>query len=79
MSKDPYIKVTFLGKGYGIRLFYPNGKLHSEDFVKTRIEVGPAARSLLRWWDKLGGDSWYAHRARHRQGEKEVKRKCMKQ
>ena len=72
---DPSIKVTFLGKGWGIRCFSPTGKIFDEAFVKTRLEIGLACRDLLRWWDKLGGVSKYADRARHRSTEKELKRR----
>lgn len=72
---DPEIKVTFLGKGYGIRLFTPAGKIWDETFVKTRLEVGNACRSLLRWYDKMGSPSRYADKARHRIGFKEAMRR----
>ena len=75
-QNDPMIKVTFLGKGYGIRLFKPDGvTIHDESFVKTRLEVGPACRELLRWYDKMGSPSRYADKARHRRGFKEAMRR----
>lgn len=73
--RDPNVKVTFLGKGYGIRLFHLDGHIWDETFVETRLQVGPACRDLLRWWDKMGGISKYADRARHRSTEKEMFRK----
>jgi hypothetical protein len=54
MTGDPTVKVTNLGKGWGIRCFKPDGKIFDQTFVKTRIEIGPACRSMLRWYDKLG-------------------------
>jgi hypothetical protein len=69
------IKVTFLGKGWGVRCFRPDGHIWDETFVETRLEIGPACRDMLRWWDKLGGVSKYADRARHRSTEKELRRK----
>ena len=71
MSKDPYIKVTRLGNiGWGVRCFNPNGVLFLEGLAKLQIDIGPLARNFLRMWDKCGGDSKYADRARHRQFEK---------
>ena len=66
---DPVIKVTFLGKVWGCRLFFKN-ELHSESIAETKLEIGPVCRDLLRWFDKIGGCSLYASRARHRTGEK---------
>jgi len=71
---DPYIKVTCLGDGWGIRLFRPNGTIHSEGHADCKFMIGVIARNLLRWWDKMGGMSKYASRARHRQGEKDSQR-----
>lgn len=69
------VKVTRIpGKGYGVRVF-TNGKLNQEATAPTRADIGPVARSLLRMEDKCGNISNYASRARHRIGEKELKRK----
>jgi hypothetical protein len=71
---DPYIKVTYLGKGWGVRLFHPDGRLHSEGHARAREMIGPVARDLLRWWDKcLGPYSQYADKARHRTWGKALK------
>jgi len=68
---DPVIKVTRInGKGWGIRCFSPSGKLFMEDFAEHRTQIGPMARHLLRWWDKCGGESIYASKARHRAWDK---------
>jgi hypothetical protein len=64
---DPSIKVTRLKKGlYGIRCYSPSGNLFMETTVKSKIEISPACRDLLRWWDKSGGSSVYASKSRHR-------------
>lgn len=69
---DPTIKVTFLGKGLGVRCINPDGTLFDEQFVKTRLEIGPTARDMLRQYDKMGPTlSKYADKARHRPGIKE--------
>lgn len=69
---DPTIKVTYLGpgRGWGVRCFCPNGSLFSENTAYSKDKIGPIARHLLRMWDKCGGVSIYAHRARHRAWEK---------
>ena len=70
-KNDPKIKVTNLGKGWGIRLYKPDGSLFfMEDFVERKNQIAPACRQLLRWYAKMGGVSNYAHRARHRAWEK---------
>lgn len=73
MSKDPYIKVTYLGKGWGVRLYTHDGKHFTEGFAKTKDMIGNVARDLLRFCDKgcgAGEATWYTHRARHRAWEK---------
>jgi len=64
--EDPMIKVTRLADGWGVRCYRPDGTLHSEGHAPAKAEIGPVARELLRWWDKLGGVSRYASRARER-------------
>jgi hypothetical protein len=69
------IKVTFLkGVGWGVRLF-ANGELSQEYVAKTRTEIGPLARSMLRMEDKCGNISDYAAKSRFRPGLKENSRK----
>lgn len=73
---DPIIKVTFLGKGWGIRLYQPDGKLWwDEGFVKDRLEIGKVCRDILRWYDKCGPGSPYSDSSRHRQGIKDNRRR----
>ena len=69
-TTDITIKVTNLKKGWGIRLYNKDGTINSGTFVKFRTEIGPACRDLLRWYDKMGGDSKYAYASRHRAGLK---------
>lgn len=64
---DPYIKVTRMERGWGVRLFNPNGSLHSEGRAKIKSKIGPVCRDLLRWYAKCTFYySKYADRARHR-------------
>lgn len=64
---DPHIKVTYLGKGWGIRCFNPNGTIFMEGNARTKEMIGPVARNLLRMYDKCSFSySKYADRARHR-------------
>lgn len=59
------IKVTYLGKGlYGCRCF-TNGILNQEIRV-TKNLIRKACRDMLRWEDKCGNWSDYAHSSRHR-------------
>jgi hypothetical protein len=60
------VKVTRMFDGYGVRV-YTNGELNAETKVRDRIDIGPAAKDLLRWEDKLGNISDYASASRHRQ------------
>lgn len=66
-------KVTHLkGVGYGVRVL-TNGIVNQETVVESRIEIGPAIRSMLRMEDKCGNLSDMADRSRFRPGEKDVK------
>lgn len=66
-GSDPYIKVTRMQKGWGVRLFNANGTLHSEEIAKRKSMIGPVCRGLLRWYAKCAFTySKYADRARHR-------------
>ena len=68
---DPVIKVTRIGlKGWGIRCYSPRGEIFMQDFAERKTQIGPMCRHLLRWWDKCGGMSIYASRARHRAWDK---------
>ena len=41
------VKVTFLGKGWGIRVFL-NGKINQESFVKHKDEISAEIQRMLR-------------------------------
>lgn len=43
--------------------------------MPTGADIGPVARGLLRMEEKCGNTSDFADRARHRKGEKEVRRR----
>lgn len=71
MEQEPLkTKVTFLGKGWGIRLLTLAGKIHSQDFVTEKGKIGPAVKELLRWADKMGFPSPMASASRDRAGRK---------
>lgn len=59
-------KVTFLGKGWGIRLLNLDGSVKAQDFVTEKVEIGPALKELLRWESKLGSSSPMADASRER-------------
>jgi hypothetical protein len=60
-------KSTRMSEGYGCRV-YQNGVLVVEGRCKTRQEIGPTFRDLLRTLDTLGGDA-YTIAARRRIGK----------
>jgi len=65
------IKVTYLGNGvYGCRV-YMNGELNAENRCIGKQNIGAACRDLLRFEDKLGNYSKYAHNSRMRFGRKQ--------
>lgn len=69
--KDPTIKVTYLGEGWGVRCIRPDGTIFVEENARAKDKIGPIARNMLRWYDKGSGTySKYADRARHRAWEK---------
>lgn len=68
-NKDPYIKVTRMQRGYGVRLFHANGELCWERNNVDKNKIGPTCRELLRMYDKCGGTK-YTSRARHRAWDK---------
>jgi len=59
------VKVVAYGKGYSIRVLL-NGEVNQESRVDSREEIGPCAKDMLRWEDKMGNISDYASAARHR-------------
>jgi hypothetical protein len=60
-------KATRLQRGYGCRV-YRDGVLIVEARCKTRQDIAPTMRDLLRTLDKLGGDA-YTSAARRRIGK----------
>jgi hypothetical protein len=69
------VKVTYLGKGvYGCRV-YTNGELNAENRCIGKQHIGAACRDLLRFEDKLGNYSKYAHASRMRFGKKQAARR----
>jgi len=72
------VKVTFLGKGYGIRIML-NGEINQEAFVEDKSDIGKEIQSMMRMEDKCGNISNMAHRSRMRPHEKFNKRKLKEQ
>jgi hypothetical protein len=69
------VKVNYLGKGvYGCRV-YTNGELNAENRCIGKQNIGAACRDLLRFEDKLGNYSKFAHSSRMRFGKKQAARK----
>ncbi len=60
--------VTNMGKhGYGIQLIdKKTKKVWDETKVKTKKDIGPAIKDMMRNHDKLGGTSKMADKSRHR-------------
>jgi len=59
------VVVTRIGDGYNIRVF-TNGHLNQEARVYDKQHIQPEAKSMLRFEDKCGNISKYAHSARVR-------------
>jgi len=68
---EPEIKVTRIKNRWHARLILPNGDVHSEMACALREDIGFLCRSLLRWYDKCGGVSIYAHKSRERWNAKD--------
>lgn len=64
--KDPEIKVTRINGEWHARLYFC-GILRSEMSCKNRADIGYICREMLRWHDKMGGESEFAAAARSRQ------------
>jgi hypothetical protein len=58
-------KVTFLGKGWGIRVLC-HARVVVQDFVTSKRYIGPAIASMLRMIDKCGNPSSMASASRDR-------------
>ena len=66
------IKVTNINNQYHIRLF-KNNNIIDEKTCKYKYEIGDCCKYMLRWYDKMGGNSKMATASRNRsfcKGEK---------
>lgn len=70
-GSDPEVKVTRMKDEWHARL-YLDGKVHSEMACECREDIGYICHELLRWFDKLGGESTYASKARSREANKPI-------
>ena len=68
---EPEIKVTRIKNRWHARLI-EDGRVHSEMACAEREDIGYICRTLLRWYDKCGGVSIYAHKSRERLNTKET-------
>jgi hypothetical protein len=68
-TMEPTIKITKINNRYHARLIV-DGVVHDEMACSLRCDIGWISREMLRWYDKLGGDSKFAKAARKRQTEK---------
>lgn len=66
-------KATWLGTRYGCRVYF-KGRLLVEAFCKSREDIGPTFRDLLRTVDKCGGDAFSAsaRKRKYRQGNRTI-------
>ena len=64
------VQVRKIGDGYNVRI-YTNGELNQEARCQSKADIGYTARSLLRWEDKCGNISKFAHSARERHNRKD--------
>lgn len=71
MKSTLITKTTWLGTEYGCRI-YDGDKLIVEGRAKTRHDIGPVFRDLLRTLDKCGGDEFTnaARKRKYREGNK---------
>lgn len=58
-------KVTALGSCFGLRVV-KNGKVIMQDAAKTKAEIGPTLKEMLRMLDKCGNPSPMASASRDR-------------
>ncbi len=63
---EPEIKVTRIKNRWHSRLFF-NNKIIDEMACECSNDIGFICREMLRWFDKLGGESNFASQARKRQ------------
>lgn len=64
------VKVCRINGKYHVRILL-NGEVNQEAVCNNKIDIGYTARSLLRWEDKCGNISKFAHSARERHARKD--------
>ena len=67
---EPEIKVTRIKDRWHVRLITELG--HTEMACELRQDIGYICRQLMRWHDKCGSKSIYAHKSRVRLNAKET-------
>lgn len=66
---DPEIKVTRINDRWHARLIL-DGKVRDEMACEYQQDISRICQIMLRWHDKLGGNSKMAYASRHRYGLK---------
>lgn len=66
MTEKLRTKVTTINGRHHVRLL-EDDLLINEMACELKIDIGWCCREMLRWYDKLGGNSAMADRSRHRQ------------
>jgi hypothetical protein len=64
------VTVRCINGQYHVRVFL-DGELNQEAVCRSKLDIGWTARSLLRWEDKCGNISKFAHSARERHNRKD--------
>jgi len=64
--EDPEVRVTKINKRWHSRLIYKY-KVVDELACQCSEDIGLICKEMLRWFNKMGNDSDYADKARHRQ------------
>ncbi len=64
------VTVRCINGRYHVRVLL-NGEINQEAVCNSRADIGWTARSLLRWEDKCGNISRFAHSARERHNRKD--------
>lgn len=62
---EPEIKVTKIKNRWHARLLVAD-KVYDEMACEVRSDIGYICKTMLRWYDKTGGCSKFAHAARQR-------------
>ena len=64
------VTVRCINGRYHVRVFL-DGALNQEAVCESKLDIGWTCRSLLRWEDKCGNISDFAHSARERHNRKD--------